>query len=269
MKLLTRVLGVFALTLATLLTSQPSLAQDNSIDTIKKRGKLQVGFATFVPWAMRDKQGKWVGFEIDVSSKFAKDMGVELDLVPTAWDAIIPSLIAGKFDVIIGGLTVTPPRKEQIDFTDPYSNSGLGVAANKQLASKLKWPEAYNDAGVTFACRRGSTPCQYIEKTFPKATLRQFDDQGVGYQEVINGNAHAFIGSEPLPTFKVLQNADKLFHANNDLFEGGFEGMGVKKGNPAMVKYFNDWISRNQAFLKERHSYWFKTQDWTSLVPAS
>ncbi len=269
MKLLGKLLGVLALSGAVIAFSQPAFAQDNLVDTIKKRGKLQVGFATFVPWAMRDKEGKWVGFEIDVSTKFAKDMGVEIDLIPTAWDAIIPSLIAGKFDVIIGGMTVTAPRKEQIDFTEPYSNSGLGVSANKQLASKLKWPEGYNDTSVTFACRRGSTPCIYIQKTFPKATLRQFDDQGVGFQEVINGNAHAWIGSEPLPTFKVQQNPDKLFKANSEIFEGGFEGMGIKKGNPATVKFFNEWIGKNQAWLKERHTYWFKGQEWTTLVPAS
>lgn len=269
MKIFTRILGVAALALATVVASQPSIAQENMVDTIKKRGSLRVGFATFVPWAMRDKQGGFVGFEIDVATKFTKDMGVTLDLQPTAWDGIIPALIAGKIDVIIGGMTVTPARKEQIDFTDPYSNSGLGVSANKQLASKMKWPDDYNATNVTFACRRGSTPCQYIEKTFPKATLRQFDDQGVGYQEVINGNAHAWIGSEPLPTFKVVENPDKLFKANSELFEGGFEGMGIKKGNPATIKFFNEWIAKNQAFLKERHAYWFKTRDWASLVPSS
>ncbi len=91
----------------------------------------------------------------------------------------------------------------------------------------------------------------------------------MGYQEVINGNAHAWIGSEPLPTFKVVENPDKLFKANSELFEGGFEGMGIKKGSPTTVKYFNEWIAKNQAFLKERHAYWFKTRDWASLVPAS
>ena len=86
MKWMGKLLGMFALAAAALAFTQPVLAQDSSIDAIKKRGKLQVGFATFVPWAMRDKQGKWVGFEIDVSTKLAKDMGVELELVPTAWD---------------------------------------------------------------------------------------------------------------------------------------------------------------------------------------
>jgi polar amino acid transport system substrate-binding protein len=92
--------------------------QDNLVETIKQRGKLMVGFSSFVPWAMRDKQGQWVGYEIDVATKLAKDLGVQVELVPTAWDGIIPSLIAGKFDVIIGGMSVTPARQQQIDFTD-------------------------------------------------------------------------------------------------------------------------------------------------------
>lgn len=269
MKFFNRVLTVFALLLATLVSVPPALAQqDNLIDTVKKRGKLNVGFGTFVPWAMRDKQGKWIGFEIDVSTKFAKDLGVEVELIPSVWDGIIPALIAGKFDVIIGGMTITPPRMEQIDFTETYSQSSLGAAASKQLASKLKWPEDYNSTNVTFVCRRGSTPCGYIEKTWPKATLRQFDDQAVAYQEVINGNAHAIIGNEPLPTFRVLQNPDRLFKANADVF-GALElvGMGVKKGNPGAIKAFNEWIAKNQDFLKQRHAYWFKARDWESMVP--
>jgi polar amino acid transport system substrate-binding protein len=147
---------------------------ENLIDNIKKRGKLQVGFASFVPWAMRDKQGNWVGFEIDVANKVAQDLGVRLELIPTAWDAIIPSLIAGKFDVIIGGLTITPQRQEQVDFTAPYSTSGQGIAASKQLAANLKWPEGYNNPNVTFTCRRGVAGCKTVEEKWPKATLRQF-----------------------------------------------------------------------------------------------
>lgn len=109
--------GALVLLLASLMGTQAALAQqDNLIDSIKKRGKLQVGFGSFVPWAMRDKQGQWVGFEVDVATKLAKDLGVGIELVPTAWDAIIPSLIASKYDVIIGGLSITPERKEQIDF---------------------------------------------------------------------------------------------------------------------------------------------------------
>ena len=189
-----RIFAAGAVLLVAMLAAQPVFAQqENLVDTIKKRGKLQAGFSSFVPWAMRDKQGQWVGFEIDVMNKLSKDMGVQLELVPTAWDGIIPSLIAGKFDAIIGSMSITPARLEQIDFTDPYSTSGQGVAASKQLAAKFKWPEDYNSANVTFTCRRGAAPCKLIEERFPKATIRQFDDDAIAFQEVINGNAHATV----------------------------------------------------------------------------
>jgi len=243
--------------------------QDNLVETIKQRGKLMVGFSSFVPWAMRDKQGQWVGFEVDVATKLAKDMGVQIELVPTAWDGIIPSLIAGKFDVIIGGMSVTPQRQQQIDFTEGYSNSGQGVAASKKIAANLKWPEGYNSANVTFTCRRGATPCKLIEERFPKATLRQFDDDAIAFQEVINGNAHATITSEPKPTFFVLKNPDTLFKPVQENITANTEGFGVRKGNPKALAEFNAWIAKNKDWLRSRHNYWFRTQDWASQVPST
>ena len=262
-----RALGAAALMLLAVVWAQPVLAQDNGIDTIKKRGKLQVGFGSFVPWAMRDKQGNWVGFEIDVATKLSKDMGVGLDLIPTAFDAIIPSLIANKFDVIIGGLTVTPVRQEQIDFTVPYSNSGQTVAASKQLAAKFKYPDDYNNANVTFACRRGTASCKIVEEKFPKATVRPFDDDAIAFQEVINGSAHATVSSEPKPTFFTLKNADKLFKPAPENISHSVEGFGVRKASPTTIAYFNDWIGKNKDWLQQRHTFWFKTQDWAALVP--
>jgi polar amino acid transport system substrate-binding protein len=242
--------------------------QDNLVETIKQRGKLMVGFDSFVPWAMRDKQGQWVGFEIDVATKLAKDMGWQIELVPTAWDGIIPSLLAGKFDVIIGGMSVTPARQQQIDFTDGYSNSGQGVAASKKIAANLKWPEGYNSTSVTFTCRRGATPCKLIQDQFPKATLRQFDNDTIAFQEVINGNAHATISSEPKPTFMTLQNPDTLFKPTQQNITSNTEGFGVRKGNPKALATFNAWIAQNKDWLKARHNYWFKTQDWSAMVPS-
>ena len=74
-------------------TSLPAVAGDLIAD-IQKRGTLKVGMSTFVPWAMRDKKGELIGFEIDVATKLAKDMGVEVEFVPTAWSGIIPALLA-------------------------------------------------------------------------------------------------------------------------------------------------------------------------------
>ncbi|MCB1491107.1 MAG: transporter substrate-binding domain-containing protein, partial [Rhodobiaceae bacterium] len=98
---------------------QQQISSGSVIESIKKSGTIRVGMATFVPWAMRDKNGDLIGFEIDVAKKLAEDMGVGIEFVPTAWDGIIPALLAGKFDVIIGGMSITPARNLTVNFTRP------------------------------------------------------------------------------------------------------------------------------------------------------
>eukprot|EP00487_Bulimina_marginata_P010867 TRINITY_DN6064_c0_g1_i1.p1 TRINITY_DN6064_c0_g1~~TRINITY_DN6064_c0_g1_i1.p1 ORF type:complete len:107 (-),score=20.64 TRINITY_DN6064_c0_g1_i1:48-320(-) len=87
--------------------------------------------STFVPWAMRNKQGDLVGFEIDVAKRLAEDSGWKVEFVPTAWDGIIPSLLSNKFDVIIGGMSITEARAKSVLFTEPYSHSGVQLAATR------------------------------------------------------------------------------------------------------------------------------------------
>ncbi|HRJ69794.1 MAG TPA: transporter substrate-binding domain-containing protein [Beijerinckiaceae bacterium] len=263
-------LAVFAvgmLTAAPVAAQQPA-APANLIDTIKRRNKLIVGMASFVPWAMRNTKDEWIGFEIDVAKKLADDMQVELELVPTAWDGVIPALLSSRFDMIIGGLSITAPRALQVNFTIPYSQSGTGVAANKALTANMKWPADYNDPKVTFTCRRGVLACRWIENTFPKATLRQFDDTAVQLQEVINGNAHATMGSEPLATFAALQNPDKIVKPHEGYITTSVEGFGLRKGDPDALAFLNAWIAANQAsgWLKGRHDYWFRTRNWADQV---
>lgn len=78
----------------------PTIAKEDvptpNVDQIKERGTLRVGMSTFVPWAMRNKQGELIGFEIDVAKRLAQDSGLKVEFVPTAWDGIIPALLAKK-----------------------------------------------------------------------------------------------------------------------------------------------------------------------------
>lgn len=249
--------------------TQQALSSESAIETIKKRGVIRVGMSTFVPWAMRDKNGDLIGFEIDVATKLAKDMEVDIEFVPTAWDGIIPALLAGKFDVIIGGMSITPARNLTVNFTAPYANSSLGVMANKKLAEGLEWPDGYNSSEVTFTCRRGATPCNYIRERFPKATLRQFDDDGQVEQEVLNGNAHVMLTSQPKPAFAVYENPEVAFAPTVEKIQPNSEAFAVRKGDPDALNFFNNWIllNRSSGWLDERHQYWFGGRPWADQLP--
>jgi polar amino acid transport system substrate-binding protein len=249
-------------------SAQQTLSSESAIEQIKKRGTLRVGMSTFVPWAMRNKKGELVGFEIDVATKVAEDMGVKVEFVPTAWAGIIPALIAKKFDVIIGGMSITPQRNLTVNFTVPYAHSGQQMVASKELAGSFSDLAQFNSPKVSIACRRGATPCQIAQSQFPKAEVRRFDDDAQGFQEVINGNAHAMISSAPKPLFWALKNPDKLFMPTRENLSRGDEAFALRKGDPDSLNFFSNWIlvHTSNGWLAERHDFWFKTQDWAGDV---
>jgi len=268
MRLSRRVFGAALLLAASTAFSIPSLAQDSVIDTIQKRGAIKIGLSIFKPWSMRDKNGELIGFELDVGEKLAKDMEVDAEFIPTAWDGIIPALVSGKFDVIISGMTTTPQRNLTINFTDAYAYSGLTIIANKKLTEGFTL-EDYNSSDVTFAARRGATPAALIAEMFPEAELLLFDEDGASTQEVLNGKAHASMAAEPAPSAEARRYPDILSVPFDQAFSATGEAFGLRKGDGDALNYFNNWIHINNknGWLKERHDYWFRGDEWSDKVP--
>jgi polar amino acid transport system substrate-binding protein len=247
---------------------QRDLVTASTVEAIKKRGVLKVGMDIFQPWAMKDKTGKLIGFEIDVATRLAKDMGVEVEFVPTAWSGIIPALLTGKFDVIIGGMGITPQRALQVNFTQPYDFSGMSIVAHKQLAAGFDSLESFNRPEVQIAVKLGTSAAAAAKKYLPKAQLRQFDAEPQAYQELRNGKVHAVVGSAPRPTYEAVEYSDTLFLPIKGTFTQEPIGFALRKGDPDSLAFFNSWISvvGFEGWLKERRDYWFGTKEWASQV---
>jgi len=243
-------------------------AQESTIEQIQKRGVLRVGMSTFVPWAMKDKTGELIGFEIDVAKRLAKDAGVEVEFFPTKWSGIIPALITGKFDVIIGGMGIIPSRNLKVNFSIPYDYTGMSIVAHKKLAAGFSRTEDFNGSHVVVAARLGSTAVTAAKKYMPKAQLRLFDDESQAYQELVNGNVHAVVGSAPTPEFQAIKYPEKLFLPLNKTFTLEPIGFAVRKGDFDTLNYFNNWIRyvESEGWFKDRKNYWFRTKDWEKMI---
>ncbi len=244
------------------------LTRDSALTGIMERGVLRVGFDTFVPWAMQDKAGQFIGFEIDVARRFAEDLGVRLELVPTAWKGIIPALLTGKFDLLIGGMSIRADRAQQIYFSAPYYFTGQSLVAHKDKAAGFNTLEDFNKPEVVIAARTGTTAQRAAENLFPKAQRKYFDKEPQAVQELLLGRAHALIGNAPLPAQEAIKNPDKLFlpFENNLTMEP--VGIGMRKGDPDLLNYVNSWIFQvsGEGWIKERYGYWFQTMDWKDRV---
>ena len=263
-------LAAFFISYATCLAGEMGnqLAKESIIEKIQKNKVIRVGMSTFVPWAMKDKQGKLIGFEIDVARKLAQDMGVAVEFVPTAWSGIIPALMTGKFDVIIGGMGITPERNLKVNFTMPYDYSGMSMVAHQKKADGFSTLADFNKKGVDIAVRMGTTAEQAARKYLPKARLRLFENESQALQELNLGRVHAVVSSAPMPVFHALKYPDKLFVPLKENFTKEPIGFAIRKGDHDALNYFNNWIlnARAQGFLAEKKAYWFASRQWEDLV---
>ena len=232
------------------------------------RGTLRVGLSSFAPWAMRSQTGEFIGFEPDVARQLAADMGVEAEIIATGWDGIIPALLAKKFDLIIGGMSVTPARNLQVNFSNPYAYNGIGLVANKKRMGGATTPEEFNNAKIVFALRRGTTPVEIVKTLMPKAEIRQYDSEAAVLQELLNGRADAWVAGAPGHTTVALNNPDKLFLPFDELLNREHAGIVLRKGDADGLNFLNNWISvkMNEGWLQTRHDYWFKGNEWAPLV---
>jgi polar amino acid transport system substrate-binding protein len=247
---------------------QPGEVRENTIEQALKRGVLKVGMSTFVPWAMKDKTGRLIGFEIDVATRLAHDMGVDVEFIPTKWAGIIPALQTGKFDIIIGGMGIRPERNIKVNFSIPYDTTGMDIIAHRELAKGFTSLKDFNKPDVVIAARLGSTAVTAAKKYMPKAQLRLFDDESQAYQELVNGNAHAVVGSAPRPAYEALKYSERLFLPLTGTFTREPIGFAVRKGDPDTLNFLDNWIrvAEAEGWLQERKHYWFETREWEHLM---
>jgi len=245
-----------------------ALVAESMVEQVLRRGVLRVGMSTFVPWAMHDKQGELIGFEIDVARRLAKDMGVRVEFVPTKWSGIIPALLTGKFDIIIGGMGILPERNKKVNFTIPYDSSGMSMVAHRRLAAGFNALKDFNKSEVTLSARMGTTAADAAKKHLPQAKLLLFDDESQAVQELLNGNAHAFISSRPTPAHLASRHAEKLFLPIAEPFTREPIGFALRKGDVDSLNFLNNWIliAEAEGWLKERRDYWFGGTDWENQL---
>src|SRR5256885_391047 len=108
-----------------------------SLADVKGSGKLRIGVeAAYVPFTFR-KEGKIVGYDVDLADIFCENLGVKPDIVDTAWAGVIPSLYAKKFDMIMSAMTYTAERLQRVAFTIPYGEASQALLVRAGDASSI------------------------------------------------------------------------------------------------------------------------------------
>lgn len=117
---------IFAVLLAALMLSSllavTVSADGDLLAQIRERGTIIIGLeGDWAPWSFVDENDELTGFDVEVARAIAAKLGVEVQFIPGEWDGLFAGMDAGRYDIVINGVEVTPERTEKYDFTDPYA----------------------------------------------------------------------------------------------------------------------------------------------------
>lgn len=94
------------------------------LETIKQRGTLKIAVeGTYPPFNFKDKSGQLTGFDVEIAKAIAERLKVKPEFTTTEWSGILAGLQAGKFDIIVNQVSITPQRQGVFDFSEPYTLS--------------------------------------------------------------------------------------------------------------------------------------------------
>lgn len=112
-------------------SSAPAQENVQSVDLlsqIQEKGELVVAMeGTWAPWTYHDENDALVGFDVEVSQRIAEKLGVTAVFAEGEWDGLLAGLDAGRYDIMVNGVDITPERSEKYDFSIPYAYNRTAV----------------------------------------------------------------------------------------------------------------------------------------------
>ncbi len=218
-----------------------STLDGNRVDAIKDSGKLRVGMTLqFEPQMYRDANDEPAGYDVELVTKLAEDLGVELEISDLEFDALIPGLIADQFDLVSVGLVGRPARLEQLWFTCPYVPYRQVVVTNTE--SGITSLDQLNSSDVTMTALLGSTAANLIQTEFPEAELVELE-QAPAFLEVASGRADAIVVEEYLALPFVAENPGTEVLNPDQPFAQEYGAWAIPRGDVVWLEYVNGWLA--------------------------
>lgn len=220
---------------------------------IKASGKLRIGVeAAYQPFTFR-RDGKIIGYDVDLADILCEDLGVKPDVIDTAWAGVIPSLYAKKFDLIMSSMSYTAERMQRVGFSIPYAEASQAMLIRAADVGTFRSPEDL--VGKIVATKLGS-PSEILVKKLQdqlKASkgagfgeVKVFNDDPARYLALAQGKVDAVFNT--LPTLAmVLKDQPGKFHIVKGVGHDNWAGLAVRKEDTELLEFLNAEIRKLKA----------------------
>ena len=170
-------------------------ASASRLDDISARGVLRVGTTgDYKPFSFRiGRSNNFIGSDIELAASLAQALNVKLQLVSTSWPSLMQDFSAGKFDLVISGVSITAERQKVAQFSIPYLNDGKTPIARCENSARFQTLAQIDQADVRLIVNPGGTNERFAKANAPHAQLTVYPDNVSIFDQIVNQQADLMI----------------------------------------------------------------------------
>ncbi|GAB3628152.1 cysteine ABC transporter substrate-binding protein [Pandoraea terrae] len=232
---------------------------EDLLNTVKSRGELMIGMeGTYPPFNFRDQNGELQGFDVDVGKALASKLGVKPKFYTAEWSGLIGGLQAGKFDVVVNQVSITPQRRQSLDFSPPYAYSAVQVLQKRD--DKQEYRSLEELKGKRVAVTLGSNFAD-LAKSVPGIIVQTYPGMNEALGDLVSGRADAYLNDRLFVPYLIktanvpVRGGGLLKNTSNEI------GIPYRKGNPDFSASVNGAMTsmRQDGTLATISKKWFGT----------
>jgi cyclohexadienyl dehydratase len=212
-----------------------------TLTRIKAAGVRRVGTTgDYTPFSLKQPDGSYAGADIEMAHDLGETLGVRLEFVPSVWVELLDDFLADRFDIAMGGVTVTAQRAEKAFFSIPTFVDGKRPLCRREDRNRFTSVEAINRPGVRVIANPGSANEAFARANFGRAEVTIHHDNASVFLEIVAGRAdimvtdgleadhqatlHPELCAVPVAPFTRLEKAYMFAR------------------DPAMKRFIDDWL---------------------------
>jgi polar amino acid transport system substrate-binding protein len=262
-----RVFMIFAVIIA-LAVSTTAFAGP-AFDKILKKGELVVGMSgDYPPFNVKAKSGKLIGFDVDLATAIAEGMGVKVRIEQIPFDNLLVNLGAGKIDMIISNMTMTPQRNLKFAFVGPYFLSGQALLTTRETAIKASSMKDINKPDFALAVPAGTTSEIVAKKYLTSTKLTVTKNMDSALKLLLSGKIKAVLTDNATASVESFRYGDKGIISTGAMT---FEpiGIAVTGEDPLLLNWLENTLGtmKGGGEMDALTDKWFKDPSWVKELP--
>jgi cyclohexadienyl dehydratase len=222
----------------------PGRTEDGALAKIKTAGVLRIGATgDYLPYSFKGPDGALIGADVEMGKDLAATLGVKAEFVPTTWKTLLDDFKAGKFDMLVGGVTITAERAEAGDFTIAHDHDGKRPIVRCADKNKFITLESIDQPEIHVVFNPGGTNERFAREHFVKAQLAVWPDNRTIFDQITSGNADVMVTDGIEVDLQAARHPDVLCPASAPEPFTHFDKAYLLRKDPALKQAVDSWMS--------------------------